>query len=80
MADLEDDARMAVRALMDSAFGGVSDDTFDNVLGGVHAVMARRGRQGTRASDGICHAEPRQRDYGSLKYRRCPPPSARPTR
>jgi hypothetical protein len=28
---------------MDAAFGGVSDDTFDNVLGGVHALILEDG-------------------------------------
>jgi aminoglycoside 2'-N-acetyltransferase I len=42
-ADLTDDTRTAVRALMDAAFGGVSDDTFDNVLGGLHALVFEDG-------------------------------------
>lgn len=42
-ADLDDETRSAVRALMDGAFGGVSDDTFDNVLGGVHALVFEDG-------------------------------------
>ena len=31
--------RAAIRSLMDAAFDGVPDDTFDNVLGGVHALV-----------------------------------------
>jgi aminoglycoside 2'-N-acetyltransferase I len=42
-ADLDDETRAAVRALMDAAFDGVSDDTFDNVLGGVHALVVEDG-------------------------------------
>lgn len=38
-ADLDAATRTAIRALMDAAFDGVSDDTFDNVLGGVHALV-----------------------------------------
>lgn len=38
-ADLDAATRTAIRALMDAAFGGVSDDTFDNVLGGIHALV-----------------------------------------
>jgi aminoglycoside 2'-N-acetyltransferase I len=38
-ADLDDATKTAIRALMDAAFGGVSDDTFDNVLGGMHTLV-----------------------------------------
>ena len=38
-ADLDTAARSAIRALMDSAFDDVSDDTFENVLGGIHALV-----------------------------------------
>jgi aminoglycoside 2'-N-acetyltransferase I len=38
-ADLDAAARSAIRVLMDDAFGGVSDDTFENVLGGMHALL-----------------------------------------
>ena len=38
-ADLQAGAKTAIRSLMDAAFGTVSDDTFDNVLGGVHALI-----------------------------------------
>ncbi len=38
-ADLDAATRAAIRALMDAAFDGVSDDTFDNVLGGIHALV-----------------------------------------
>jgi aminoglycoside 2'-N-acetyltransferase I len=43
-ADLDDDAKTAIRALMDAAFDGVSDDTFDNVLGGMHALVFEDGQ------------------------------------
>jgi aminoglycoside 2'-N-acetyltransferase I len=42
-ADLDDDTKAAVRALMDDAFGTVSDDTFDNVLGGMHTLLLEDG-------------------------------------
>jgi aminoglycoside 2'-N-acetyltransferase I len=42
-ADLDAGARSAIRSLMDAAFGAVSDDTFDNVLGGVHALIFEDG-------------------------------------
>jgi aminoglycoside 2'-N-acetyltransferase I len=42
-ADLDAGTRSAIRALMDAAFGGVSDDTFENVLGGVHALLVEDG-------------------------------------
>ena len=42
-ADLDGDTKTAVRALMDAAFGGVSDETFDNVLGGVHTLVFEAG-------------------------------------
>jgi aminoglycoside 2'-N-acetyltransferase I len=42
-ADLDASARSAIRQLMDAAFGGVSDDTFDNALGGVHALIFEDG-------------------------------------
>ena len=38
-ADLDDATRAAIRSLMDAAFDGVSDDTFDNVLGGLHTLL-----------------------------------------
>jgi aminoglycoside 2'-N-acetyltransferase I len=38
-ADLDASTRFAIRRLMDAAFDGVSDDTFENVLGGVHALV-----------------------------------------
>jgi aminoglycoside 2'-N-acetyltransferase I len=38
-ADLDGQAKAAIRALMDAAFDGVSDDTFDNVLGGLHTLI-----------------------------------------
>jgi aminoglycoside 2'-N-acetyltransferase I len=42
-ADLGDGTKLAIRALMDAVFGGVSDDTFDNVLGGMHALVLEDG-------------------------------------
>jgi len=42
-ADLDASTRSAVRALMDAAFGAVSDDTFENVLGGVHTLLVEDG-------------------------------------
>jgi aminoglycoside 2'-N-acetyltransferase I len=42
-ADLDAGARSAIRGLMDAVFGTVSDDTFDNVLGGVHALILEDG-------------------------------------
>lgn len=42
-ADLGLRTRSAVRALMDAAFGGVSDDTFENVLGGLHTLVLEDG-------------------------------------
>jgi aminoglycoside 2'-N-acetyltransferase I len=42
-ADLGAGEKAAIRSLMDAAFDGVSDDTFDNVLGGVHALVHQDG-------------------------------------
>ena len=42
-ADLDASTRSAIRALMDAAFGGVSDDTFDNALGGMHTLIVSGG-------------------------------------
>jgi aminoglycoside 2'-N-acetyltransferase I len=38
-ADLGAAEKAAIRSLMDAVFDGVSDDTFDNVLGGMHALI-----------------------------------------
>ncbi len=38
-ADLDAGLRSAIRALMDAAFDGVSDDTYENVLGGIHTLV-----------------------------------------
>ena len=38
-ADLDAATKSAIRKLMDTAFGTVSDDTFENALGGVHALI-----------------------------------------
>jgi aminoglycoside 2'-N-acetyltransferase I len=42
-ADLGADQKAAIRGLMDAVFDGVSDDTFDNTLGGVHALILSGG-------------------------------------
>jgi aminoglycoside 2'-N-acetyltransferase I len=42
-ADLDPATRSAIRALMDAAFDGVSDDTYENVLGGMHALVLEDG-------------------------------------
>ena len=42
-ADLVAAELAAVRSLMDDTFDGVSDDTFDNALGGVHALILADG-------------------------------------
>ena len=42
-ADLAAAELAAIRSLMDAAFDGVSDDTFDNTLGGVHALILSGG-------------------------------------
>jgi aminoglycoside 2'-N-acetyltransferase I len=38
-AELDAATRSAIRALMDECFGVVSDDTFENALGGMHAML-----------------------------------------
>ena len=42
-ADLGPGLVSAIRDLMDAVFDGVSDDTFDNALGGVHALILEDG-------------------------------------
>ena len=42
-ADLDPGARSAIRRLMDAAFDRVTDDTFENVLGGIHATVVEDG-------------------------------------
>ena len=42
-ADLGAEQKAAIRSLMDAVFDGVSDDTFDNALGGVHALVLEDG-------------------------------------
>jgi aminoglycoside 2'-N-acetyltransferase I len=42
-ADLDAGTRSAIRRLLDAAFDVVSDDTFENVLGGVHALVVEEG-------------------------------------
>lgn len=42
-AELDAAEKSAIRSLMDGAFGAVSNDTFDNVLGGVHALLLEDG-------------------------------------
>ena len=43
-ADLGPAELAAIRGLMDAAFDGVSDDIFDNTLGGVHALILEGAR------------------------------------
>ena len=38
-ADLDPSTRSAVRHLMDTVFDGFSDDSFENALGGMHALL-----------------------------------------
>jgi aminoglycoside 2'-N-acetyltransferase I len=38
-ADLNAETRLALRRLLDAAFGPVSDDTYENTLGGSHAMI-----------------------------------------
>jgi len=42
-ADLDAGTRSAVRRLLDGGFGGISDDAFENALGGVHALVVEEG-------------------------------------
>jgi aminoglycoside 2'-N-acetyltransferase I len=42
-ADLDASVIAAVRDLMNAVFDGVSDDTFDNALGGMHALVLEDG-------------------------------------
>jgi aminoglycoside 2'-N-acetyltransferase I len=42
-ADLGASTTSAIRDLMNAVFGGVSDDTFDNALGGLHALLYEDG-------------------------------------
>jgi GNAT superfamily N-acetyltransferase len=42
-ADLGADQKTAIRSLVDAVFDGVSDDTFGNALGGVHAMVLSGG-------------------------------------
>jgi aminoglycoside 2'-N-acetyltransferase I len=42
-ADLDDDTKRAVRALLDAAFSNFSDDAFDNALGGMHTLVFEDG-------------------------------------
>ena len=42
-ADLDAGMRAAIRGLMDGAFDGVSDDTYENVLGGMHTLVLEGG-------------------------------------
>jgi aminoglycoside 2'-N-acetyltransferase I len=42
-ADLGSEEKAAIRGLMDAVFDGVSDDTFDNTLGGMHALIVEDG-------------------------------------
>jgi aminoglycoside 2'-N-acetyltransferase I len=42
-ADLDASILSAIRDLMNAVFDGVSDDTFDNALGGMHALLYENG-------------------------------------
>jgi aminoglycoside 2'-N-acetyltransferase I len=42
-ADLGEGMRSQIRDLMDAAFDGVSDDTYENVLGGIHTLVIEDG-------------------------------------
>jgi aminoglycoside 2'-N-acetyltransferase I len=42
-ADLDTSTTTAIRDLMNAVFDGVSDDTFDNALGGMHALLFEDG-------------------------------------
>ncbi len=63
-ADLDSGMRAAIRVLMDGAFDGVSDDTYENVLGGIHTLVIEDG-------DLIGHASVVQRRmlHGDLALR-----------
>jgi aminoglycoside 2'-N-acetyltransferase I len=42
-ADLDASTRSAIRRLLDAAFDGIGDGTFENVLGGVHVLVVEEG-------------------------------------
>jgi aminoglycoside 2'-N-acetyltransferase I len=42
-ADLDTATRSAIRGLLDAAFGGATDDTYENVLGGMHTLVLEDG-------------------------------------
>jgi aminoglycoside 2'-N-acetyltransferase I len=42
-ADLDAKTRSAMRVLLDAAFGGLTENAFENVLGGVHALLHEDG-------------------------------------
>jgi aminoglycoside 2'-N-acetyltransferase I len=42
-ADLDASMKSAIRSLLAAAFGGTSDETFENVLGGMHAMVVEEG-------------------------------------
>ena len=42
-AELGDGCAAAIRELLDGAFGKVSEDTYQNVPGGVHALLVEDG-------------------------------------
>jgi aminoglycoside 2'-N-acetyltransferase I len=42
-ADLDAATRSAIRGLLDAAFGMISDDTYENVLGGMHTLVLEDG-------------------------------------
>jgi len=51
-AHLDAGTRSAIRLLLDAAFGAVSDDTFENVLGGLHTLVIDDGELIGHASVG----------------------------
>jgi aminoglycoside 2'-N-acetyltransferase I len=49
-ADLDAGMRSQIRGLMDAAFDGVCDDTYENVLGGIHTLVIEDGELIAHAS------------------------------
>ena len=81
-ADLAAGQKDAIRALMDAVFGGVSDDTFDNTLGGVHALVLSGGEligHGSVVQRRMLHAAERCAPAISRASRSAPTGAARAT-
>lgn len=51
-SDLDDDTMAAIRRLMDAAFPRFGDDAFENMLGGVHALVTEDGGGGKGGGGG----------------------------